>query len=92
MKRKPLLLVPVAALAILPLSGCMDKATEPFRDAPIDAHNGDSATVVEMPDGFSNLSYKCVPIGSHGVLFGSAFHGDDNRTSVTATYLPDGCP
>jgi hypothetical protein len=48
----------IAVLA-LTLTGCMDKATEPFKDAPRAGMNNQPADVVTMPDGFNNVASKC---------------------------------
>lgn len=47
-----------AALALL-LSGCTEKATEQFRDAPRGTTDSGPADVLTFPDGFSNVAAKC---------------------------------
>jgi hypothetical protein len=44
---------------VLALSGCMGKATEPFKDAPEGNRNTGPADTLTMPDGFSNVASKC---------------------------------
>ena len=73
---KLLLLVAV----VLVLSGCgLSKAQEPFKDAPTNGARNDSpATIIEMPDGFSNLAGKCD--GDNYVYV--VFHGDNKYGSI----------
>lgn len=62
----------------LTVTGCMDKATEPFRDAPRGASNNRPADTMTFPDGFSSVASKCD--GPNRVYV--AFKGDDNRAAV----------
>jgi hypothetical protein len=69
----------LTVVAIVVLSSCgLDKATEPFKDAPRGAVNGDPADVLRMPDGFSNVATKCD--GPNRVYV--VFHGDKAYGSV----------
>lgn len=78
----------VALLAVGLLAGCgMDKATEPYRDAPVDGRNSDGAVVIEMPDGFSNMATKC----DHGNRVYVAFKGDANRAAVAVVPADPTC-
>lgn len=67
------------------LTSCgMDKAVEPFRDAPrSNIRNSNPADIIEMPDGFSNLATKC----DHGNRIYVAFKGDANRAAISV--VPD---
>ena len=76
MKRK-IIYTGLGVASLIGLSACA-KASEPFRDASVQGRNSDPAYVGEMPDGFSNFSYKC--IGDTMVVV--AFKGDDNRAAV----------
>jgi hypothetical protein len=68
----------IAAGALL-MTGCMDKYTEPFKDAPRSGHdNGSPADVIRMPDGFSNASTKC----DHGNRLYIAYHGDNRYAAI----------
>ena len=46
------------AAIVVSSAGC-GKFTEPFKDAPVSGHNGEPAEIMEMPDGFNNVSEKC---------------------------------
>ncbi len=71
--------IAAAGLAGLLLSGCSQKAREPFRDAPVDRDRNDGpARIIEFPDGFSNMSAKCD--GPNMVY--SPYKGDNNRTAI----------
>lgn len=75
MKRR----IAVAGMAVLLLTGCGAKATEPFKDSPTAGDRNEApARVITMPDGFSNVAGKCD--GSNYVY--SGYHGDDNRMSI----------
>jgi hypothetical protein len=50
--------VGVLAVALLLPTGC-SKFQEPFKDAAISQTNDDPATLIRMPDGFSNVAAKC---------------------------------
>ncbi len=73
------------ALAAVTLTACgSDKASEPFKDAPRASTNRDAATVIEMPDGFSNLATKCVD----GVRYTVVFKNDEKYGSVSTVLDP----
>jgi hypothetical protein len=83
----------IAAVAIpvgllVTLSACDlggDKVSEPYRDAPRNAStNSRPATVVEMPDGFSNLATKCL---SPGIRVTVVYKGDYTYGAVST--VPD---
>ena len=80
----------VAIAGALTLTGCMDKATEPFKDAGVSERDNGKAGIGTMPDGFSNYAYKCVP-GSHTLVV-TAYKADDNRASLSTTLDPEKCP
>lgn len=65
-----------ATLALLGLAGC--KADEPYQDAPVGQRNTAPANVIEMPDGFSNVSGKCDGPNYVYVIF----HSDSGYGSV----------
>ncbi len=83
---KPAIVVGTLVLAAGVLTACNDKFEEPFKDAPRNGTDNGAATVIEMPDGFSNASMKCLKIDGKntGVLLVSAYHGDEKYGSVTA--------
>lgn len=84
-KRLALLAVP----AVLLLGACSQKFQEPFKDAPQDGHHDNTpAKVIEMPDGFSNISTKCVG----GVRYTVTYHGDRAYGAVSVTGGDNGCP
>ena len=60
------------AVALLALSGCAGKASEPFKDAPEGQRNNSAADTMTFPDGFSNVATKC----DHGNRVYVAFKGD----------------
>ena len=62
----------VAALAVLTLTSCGEKASEPFKDAPQGQRNNSAADTMTFPDGFSNVATKC----DHGNRVYVAFKGD----------------
>lgn len=78
------LVVAAVLVAVAVLAGC-GKTTEPFRDAGVSSVNNSKAVEVTMPDGFSNMSVKCV---APGVLGASAYHGDGNRAAVALVADP----
>jgi|SRR5215831_4268543 len=79
----------LAVIALAVLAGCgIGKATEPFRDAAVIAQLGNPAYEVTMPDGFNNLSLKCVVINGAGFLVGSTYHGDRAYGGVVITPAP----
>ncbi len=49
----------LAGMLALTTTGCMDKATEPFRDAPRGSTNNRPADTMTFPDGFSSVAHKC---------------------------------
>lgn len=76
---KKIFVIPALLIGALLFSGCMDKETEPWHDAPTsDVRNDDPADIINMPDGFSNLASKCD--GPNRVYV--AFKGDANRASI----------
>ncbi|MBL7492108.1 hypothetical protein I6A60_28305 [Frankia sp. AgB1.9] len=51
-------LLAVAAI-VATATGCSQKAREVGRDAPVSSHDDKPARLINMPDGFSNVSAKC---------------------------------
>ncbi|MBL7487151.1 hypothetical protein [Frankia sp. AgW1.1] len=51
--------VVAAGVIALSAAGCMDKVTEPFKDAGVSGRNNAPAEVGTMPDGFGNWAAKC---------------------------------
>lgn len=73
---------------LLGTTGCLDKAMEPYKDAPRSGTtNNAPADVIEFPDGFSNLATKC----DHGNRVYVAFKGDMNRAAVAVVPNAPGC-
>jgi hypothetical protein len=69
----------ILVVALLLLTGCgAQKATEPFKDAPVSQHNDDPAAILNMPDGFNNVATKCD--GPNRVYV--VFHNDNPYGSV----------
>jgi hypothetical protein len=66
-----------AVAAVLAVSGCA-KATEPFKDSPVEGRNTDPAHVGSMPDGFGNWAAKCD--GANMVY--TLFHSDSNYGGI----------
>jgi len=66
------------AVALLSLTGCMGKSTEPFKDAAEGKRNNGPADTMTFPDGFSNVAAKCD--GPNRVYV--AFKGDNNRAAL----------
>lgn len=64
----------VAAAGVLTFTaaGCVDKVTEPFKDAGVSGRNSAPAEVGTAPDGFGNWAAKCD--GPNMVY--TLFHGD----------------
>lgn len=68
-----------ATVALLALTGCSAKHSEPFKDAPRSGHdNGSPADLIRMPDGFSNAASKCD--GPNRVYV--VYHGDNTYGSI----------
>lgn len=81
-------LAAVIGVAALTLTGCgVDKAQEPFQDAPRGSTNSRPADVVEMPDGFSNVATKC----DHGNRVYVIFKSDNAYGSVAVVPQDPGC-
>ncbi|OHV32957.1 MULTISPECIES: hypothetical protein [Pseudofrankia] len=60
MKIRLAVALPLAAATIaVTATGCSQKTREPGRDAPVASHDDKPARVINMPDGFSNVSAKC---------------------------------
>lgn len=81
MKRRPprAIAAVLTAAALLLLTGCNDKFSEPFKDAPRSGRdNGSPADLIRMPDGFSNASTKC----DHGNRLYIAYHGDSPYAAI----------
>jgi len=75
----------VAVAAVLAMAGiavaatgCSQKTKEIGRDAPVASHNDKPARIINMPDGFSNISAKCD--GPNMVYV--VFHSDSAYGSV----------
>ncbi len=70
----------LSAAAVLALTaGCgIDKAAEPFRDAPVAGHDDRPADIINLPDGFSNVATKCD--GPNRLYV--AYHGDSGYAAV----------
>lgn len=67
------------------LSGCNDKATEQFKDAPVSARDKSAAEVYDMPDGFSNFAEKCDLHGNRVVI---VFHNNGAYAGVAVVADP----
>jgi hypothetical protein len=82
--------VGVGLVAVGVISACgMQKADEPFQDAPRGQTNSQPANVIEMPDGFSNVAHKCVGTGKLRVFV--LFKGDHPYGSIAVEEDP-ACP
>lgn len=76
------------ALGVIALTGCGDKFTEPFKDAPRSHNdNGTPADLVRMPDGFSNAATKC----DHGNRVYIAYHGDNRYAAIAVVPADPTC-
>lgn len=80
-------LVPAVIASALLFGACTDKATEQFNDAGRGETNSDSADIVTMPDGFSNLATKC----DNGNRIYVAFKGNDNRAAISVVAADPTC-
>ena len=70
------------------VSGCTDKSTEPYNDAPRSGHeNSGGARIGMMPDGFSNWATKC----DHGNRVYVIYKGDDNRGAIAVVAQDPPC-
>lgn len=69
------------------LTAC-GKAAEPYQDAGVGDRNTGNADVINMPDGFSNVSTKC----DHGNRIYVVFHGDSAYGSVAVVAKDPTCP
>ncbi|GGQ11847.1 putative small lipoprotein YifL [Actinomadura coerulea] len=89
MKRRRIAIGVAAVVALLAsLTACGDKVTEPFKDAPRSSTtNREAADIIEMPDGFSNLSTKC----DHGNRVYVVYKGDDNRAALAVVSQDPTC-
>jgi hypothetical protein len=86
-KRRLAIAAAVVFLAV-GLTGCSEKAREPFHDADRGKQTNDSpADVIEMPDGFNNLATKC----DNGNRIYVTFHGDSPYGSVAVVPNAEGC-
>lgn len=70
------------------LTGCSQKNTEPWNDAPVVGKFDNGAQVYSMPDGFNNFASKCDDNG-HRVFV--TYHGDGAYGGVFAIDDP-ACP
>lgn len=83
------MIIAAGAVALLALTGCGDKQTERFRDAPRGATtNNDPADVFTMPDGFSNGASKC----DHGNRVYVIFKGDSAYGGIDVVPQDPTCP
>lgn len=78
----------IVAGALLALTGCTDKATEKYRDAPVQSRDTTSADVYSMPDGFSNVATKCDQYGNRIYVL---FHGDKPYGGITVVPQDPSC-
>lgn len=85
--RKTIVLGVGAVALMASLTACGgDKAKEHHKDAPrTGAINTTPATVVEMPDGFSNLATKCISPGIRGTV---VFHNNAPYGAVSTVNDP----
>jgi len=69
----------VGSGALLGLSACGNKVTQPWNDSPrTSVVNNTPADVIAMPDGFNNLATKC----DHGNRIYVSFHSDSAYAAV----------
>lgn len=79
---------------VFALSACdpTDSGSQPWNDAAVDKSKGSSgvmngpAVIVNMPDGFSNVSYKCVknPDGTW-TMFSTVYHKGASYAALAVT-------
>lgn len=84
----------VSLVLVLSANSCdkTDSASQPFNDAPVDKSKGSNgvieggAVIVNMPDGFNNVAYKCVknPDGSW-TMFTTTYHSKSPYGSIAVT-------
>lgn len=82
-----LTLLMATIIVILSLAAC-GKAAEPYQDAPVGTRNTDSADVINMPDGYSNVATKC----DHGNRVYVVFHNNNAYGSVAVVAKDPTCP
>jgi len=61
MRMRAAVALPFAAAAAIAITttGCSQKTRETGRDAPVSSHDDKPARIINMPDGFNNVSAKC---------------------------------
>jgi len=86
MKRSVLVVGAIAAAIAFTAAGCgLEKAAEPFQDAPrLGGEDMTGAQIIAMPDGFSNLATKCVG----DIRYTVVFHNNNNYGAVTTVVDP----
>jgi hypothetical protein len=94
MKARNMVLGLGAAGVVLALTACdpTDSQSQPFNDASVDKSQGKSgvqagpAVLVNMPDGFNNIAYKCVrnPDGTW-TMFSTLYHSTSAYGAVAVT-------
>lgn len=81
---KKIMVTIAVIISMASIAGCgLDKATEPYKDAPRGDTNKNPADIIEMPDGFNNLATKC----DHGFRIYVTYHSDSPYGAVAA--VPD---
>lgn len=86
-KRRIGLAVAGVAVAAVTLTGCMEKYTEPFKDAPNGSTNNAPMDKVTMSDGFSNVGTKC----DHRNRIYVVYHGDNPFGSIAVAPNDPSC-
>lgn len=69
----------ITATVLVSLTACNSKAVEPFQDSGVAGRDKSPATVLDMPDGFSNVATKCDGPNRVYVIF----HSDSAYGSVS---------
>lgn len=80
----------VLAVGLSTLAACdsNSKAVQQYNDAPTTGHNDNSpAEIINMPDGFSNVAFKCV--NGHGIYV--IFHQDKAYGAVAVVDHDSAC-
>jgi hypothetical protein len=81
------ILTATAVLGLLAVTGCAEKATEPYKDSGRGATNNSKADVITFPDGFNNVSTKC----DHGNRIYVTYHADSPYGAVAVVPNAKGC-
>jgi hypothetical protein len=84
-RKKVAALAGLVVLGGVATTGCLNKTTEPWNDAPISRKDDSAAVVYSMPDGFGNVASKCDGYG-HRIF--TLYHADSSYGGVSVVDDP----